>query len=51
MNEQELEQRKQSYQREIEFMEKSNYVVYSVENKIDDLVESIISIIKQETNA
>ena len=51
MNEQELEQRKHSYQREIEFMEKSNYVVYSVENKIDDLVESIISIIKQETNA
>ena len=35
----------------LEFMEKSNYVVYSVENKIDDLVKSIITIIKQETNA
>jgi len=51
MNEKELEQRKQSYQKELEFMEKSNYVVYSEENKIDDLVTSIITIIKQETNA
>ena len=51
MNEHELEQRKQSYQRELEFMEKSNYVVYSEENKIDDLVKSIINIIKKETNA
>lgn len=47
----ELEQRKQSYEKELKFMEKSNYVVYSEENKIDALVTSILDIIKKETNA
>lgn len=47
----ELEQRKQSYEKELKFMEKSDYVVYSEENKIDALVTSILDIIKKETNA
>jgi len=47
----ELEQRKQSYEKELKFMEKSDYVVYSEENKIDELVASILDIIKKETNA
>jgi len=46
-----LEQRKQSYEKELKFMEKSDYVVYSEENKIDELVTSILDIIKKETNA
>ena len=47
----ELEQRKKSYAKELKFMEKSDYVVYSEENKIDELVTSILDIIKKETNA
>ena len=49
ISEQELENRKQSYLKEIEFLEKSNHVVYSEENKIDKLIQSLVSIINNET--
>lgn len=51
MTSKELEQRKKSYEKELKFMEKSDYVVYSEENKIDELVTSILDIIKKETHA
>ncbi len=49
MPDQELEDRKQSYLKELEFLEKSNYVVYSEENKIEQMIQSILSIINKET--
>ena len=49
MQPKELENRKQSYLKEIEFLEKSDYVVYSEENKIEQMIESILSIINKET--
>jgi len=51
ISETELLSRKESFEKEMKFMEKSDYIVYSKENKIDELVTSIIDIIKTESNA
>jgi len=51
ISEAELKSRKESFEKEMKFMEKSDYIVYSKENKIDELVTSIIDIIKTESNA
>ncbi len=51
ISEVELLSRKESFEKEMKFMEKSDYIVYSKENKIDELVTSIIDIIKTESNA
>ena len=51
ISEEELERRKISYEKEMKFMEKSNYIVYSKENKINELVDSLIDIINKESHA
>jgi len=47
ISEQELANRKQSFQKEMEYLEKADYVVYSIQGEIDEMIESLISIINK----